>query len=252
MDVSSSGGGTIETNQDTPSSYPFTLTISSGESVHLEAVPSSGYRFDNWSGSLSGTTNPATIVMSCNKKITANFSQIMHNLTIKVSGNGTTAPMPGDHDYAEGAKVNITANPAGGWQFVEWIGEVSDPTKASTTVTMDSDKTIIASLSNITHILTIRISGSGSTTPSAGSHAYSKGTLVNIEAIPDSGWQFDSWNGDVAAADFTTTIVTMVSDRTLTANFSKAKAGWWPFGGIVTFAIIIGLIIWFVMRSRPA
>ncbi len=81
MVVSPSGNGTVKVEQTVPSSYPATFTFNNGTEVHLEAVPASGYLFDNWSGGLSGTTNPTTIVIDCNKSITANFSQI----TIQVS-----------------------------------------------------------------------------------------------------------------------------------------------------------------------
>ena len=179
MDVSPSVGGIIEVNGVTLSSYPATSTFTSRSSVRLEAVPAPGYNFNNWTEDLSGTTNPTTIVIDCNKKITANFSRIMHTLTM-------------------------------------------------------------------------RVDGSGSTTPAVGNHSYGEGTVVDISATPDSGWQFNSWSGDVADLGLATTTVTMASDRTLTANFSKVKTGWWLFGGIVTGALIIGLIIWLAVRSRTA
>jgi uncharacterized repeat protein (TIGR02543 family) len=44
--------------------------------VTLTANPDSGWQFDNWSGDLSGSTNPTTITMTSNKTVTANFSEI--------------------------------------------------------------------------------------------------------------------------------------------------------------------------------
>lgn len=149
MDVKPSGGGTVEVEQTAPSSYPNTLSFRNGASVRLKAVPSSGYRFDNWSGDLSGTTNPATIVIDCNKKITANFSQIMHTLTMQVNGSGSATPAVGTHSYSEGTVVSLTATPDSGWQFRSWIGDVTDPYSSTITVTMDSDKTFIANFSQV-------------------------------------------------------------------------------------------------------
>ena len=252
MDVSPSGGGTVEVDQTVASSFPVILSFSNGTSVRLKAVPASGYDFNNWSRDLSGTKNPTTIVIGCNKKITANFSQIMHNLTMRISGNGTTAPTLGDYDYVEGTVVNITANPDGGWRFERWIGEVSNPNAASTTLTMDSDKTITASFSNIMHTLTIRTNGSGSTSPTAGTHSHSEGTVVNIEAIPDSGWQFDSWSGGVADPSLATITLIMDSDKLVTATYSQVKPSWWLTGGIIAGIIIIGVIAWWAVRSRKA
>ena len=76
MDVSPSGDSTVKVEQAAPSSYPFTYNFDSGTSVTVEAVPASGHLFKNWGGDLSGTDNPTTIVMDCDKSITANFSQI--------------------------------------------------------------------------------------------------------------------------------------------------------------------------------
>ena len=44
-----------------------------GTVVTVTAVPSIGYGFSNWSGTLSGILNPATITMSEDKSLTANF-----------------------------------------------------------------------------------------------------------------------------------------------------------------------------------
>jgi uncharacterized repeat protein (TIGR02543 family) len=79
VDVSPSVGGILELNEAAQPSYPVTSTFISGESVYLKAMPVSGYRFNNWTGDLSGTTNPTSIVIDCNKKITANFSKVKTN-----------------------------------------------------------------------------------------------------------------------------------------------------------------------------
>ena len=73
MDVSPSHG-IVKVNQITPSSYPFEYTFDSDTEVSLEAVPAFGYVFKGWDGDLSGTTNPNTIKMDCDKDITADFS----------------------------------------------------------------------------------------------------------------------------------------------------------------------------------
>jgi uncharacterized repeat protein (TIGR02543 family) len=102
------------------------------------------------------------------------------------------------------------------------------------------------------HTLTMQVNGSGSTTPAVGTHSYSGETLINITATPDSGWQFDSWMGDVGDPDSATTTVTIDSDKTFTANFSQVKPNWWLVGSISASVIIIGVIIWLAVRNRMA
>ena len=148
MDVSPSGSGIVEVNETTPSSYPSASTFSNGTSVQLRAVSAPDYVFGNWSGDLSGTTNPAATVIDCNKKITANFLRIMHTtLTIEVNGSGSTSPVVGNHSYEEGTAVGIIANPDIGWQFDSWAGDVAGPDSPNTIVVMDSAKTITANFS---------------------------------------------------------------------------------------------------------
>ena len=45
------------------------------ESVSLTATAKSGWKFANWSGDLSGNTNPAVITMDANKSVTAVFTK---------------------------------------------------------------------------------------------------------------------------------------------------------------------------------
>jgi len=144
-----------------------------------------------------------------------------------VSGSGTTTPAVGAHDYTAGTVVNITATPAGGWQFGSWTGAVAAPTSATTTVTMNADKTVTANFSEIpptTYTLTMAVSGSGTTTPAVGAHDYTAGTVVNITATPAGGWQFGSWTGAVAAPTSATTTVTVDAAKTVTANFELIPA----------------------------
>ena len=66
-----------------------------------------------------------------------------YTLTISVSGQGDTSPSPGTHPYNEGEQVTITATADPGWEFDHWGGDASG-TSPSMTITMDSDKSVIA------------------------------------------------------------------------------------------------------------
>ncbi|GAA0890459.1 glycoside hydrolase family 9 protein [Fulvivirga kasyanovii] len=55
--------------------------------VTLTALPVAGYVFTGWSGDLSGTANPATIVMTTNKTVTATFEE-------ESGGNTCDSPTP--------------------------------------------------------------------------------------------------------------------------------------------------------------
>ena len=55
-----------------PGRRPFALN----QPISLEAVPATGYVFSNWSGDVTGTTNPTSLVMDCDKTVTATFKPI--------------------------------------------------------------------------------------------------------------------------------------------------------------------------------
>ncbi|MFC2038939.1 hypothetical protein ACFLUG_04120 [Chloroflexota bacterium] len=55
-------------------SLPYTLDFESGALIAVEASPRFGYAFKNWSGDLTGNTNPAAVLMECERKITATFA----------------------------------------------------------------------------------------------------------------------------------------------------------------------------------
>ena len=61
--------GSITANPTSADGY-----YTSGRSVQLTASANSGFRFANWSGDLSGSSNPATLVVNAPRTVTANFS----------------------------------------------------------------------------------------------------------------------------------------------------------------------------------
>jgi hypothetical protein len=74
--------------------------------------------------------------------------------------------------------------------------------------------------------LSLQVNGNGSIEPTAGTYEYYEGDMVNIIAVPDDGWQFDRWNGNVADPLSTSTTISMTSDETVTATFSQIETVW--------------------------
>jgi hypothetical protein len=60
-------------------------TYAAGTNLTLTATPDSGWQFDNWSGGLTGSTNPATITVNSNMTITANFSEVGTTGTVGIT-----------------------------------------------------------------------------------------------------------------------------------------------------------------------
>jgi len=195
-----------------------------GTVVSIEAQAAAGYRFSGWTGPVADAASAATTVtMDSDKTVTANFTrQYTLNISVLPAGSGTTFPSAGQHAYDAGTVVGIEVQAAAGYRFSGWTGPVANAASAATTVTMDSDKTVTA---NFTRQYTLNISvlpaGSGTTLPSVGQHAYDAGEVVSIEAQAAAGYRFSGWTGPVADAGSATTTVTMNSDKTVTANFTR-------------------------------
>jgi len=63
-------------------------------------------------------------------------------------------------------------------------------------------------------------STNGSVNPSGGT--YEEGTIVTLTAIPDAGFEFSSWSGDISGT-VNPVGITMSSDKLITANFVEAE-----------------------------
>jgi len=57
---------------------------------------------------------------------------------------GEITPIAGVHHFASGSEVTLTAVPKPGYQFVHWLGDVSDPRASSTIVYLNKPKVIVA------------------------------------------------------------------------------------------------------------
>ena len=203
-------------------------TYPEDEVVAITATPNAGYEFDHWTGDVADpNVASTTVTMDGDKTVTAHFSllPVTYELTMAVdpAGGGTTNPAVGVHPYEEGAVVTISATPNAGYEFDHWTGDVADPNSASTTVTMDGDKTVTAHfvLLPVTYDLTMAVdpAGSGATDPAAGVHTYSEGEVVAITATPNAGYEFDHWTGAVADPNAASTTVMMDGNKTITAHF---------------------------------
>lgn len=114
LTIEASDGGTT---QPPPGTYRHVK----GTTVQVTAIPDANYRFANWSGDASGTSNPITILMDRYKTIKANFIR-QYSLTIEADAGGTTTPSPGTYKYDTGTTVQVTAMPNDYYIFNNWTG----------------------------------------------------------------------------------------------------------------------------------
>jgi pectate lyase len=180
LNVTATNGGII-----TKSPARTNNTYFEGELITLLAQNLPALRFDNWSGDLTGSVNPATVAMNGNKTITGNFSAVpTYKLNVVVNGIGNvTLSSPGG-EYPENTVVTLTANSVLGSTFTGYSGSITS-TNAVSTITMNSVKNVTASFSsaytfnfeNVTGFAAA--SGDGFTTPTKGGQCAPDSVFIN-------------------------------------------------------------------------
>jgi len=128
VDVSPAGKGTVKANGVTLTGYPNTTNWTTGDNVTLEAVAVAGWAFLNWTGNLTGSTNPTNITMDSDKNVTAHFTELPPALNVtpilltfsaNVGGNVTNKTL----QICNGGggilnwTANITYSAVTGWTF---------------------------------------------------------------------------------------------------------------------------------------
>jgi len=189
-----------------------------GTNVTLTATPTIGWSFDHWSGDASGTANPITVNMTSDKTVTATFIQDTYVLDVSTVGSGSVN-LNTSGPYYYGDVVELTAVPDVGWSFQSWSGDLLGSVNP-TTIVIDGNKTVTATFTQNVYTLTTTVIGSGSVIrDDPGPYHY--GDTVELTAVPNAGWSFDHWGGDLSGSTNPDTIQ-MIGDKDVTATFTPS------------------------------
>ncbi|MBK9291506.1 MAG: choice-of-anchor J domain-containing protein [Bacteroidetes bacterium] len=207
------------------------------QQVAVDAIPNTGYEFVNWTdgnGNVVSTVAANTITMPASDlTLTANFALINYTLTL-VANPTAGGTVTGAGVYTFGQQVAVDAIPNEGYSFVNWTdsnGNVVSTQPANVITMPASDLTLTANfaLNNYTLTLVANPAAGGTVT---GGGTYPFGTVVAVDAIPNSGWEFVNWtdaNGNVVSTQPANNITIPASDLTLTANFELTYVAPFPF-----------------------
>ncbi len=196
-----------------------------GTEVSLTAEPAEGWLFEQWTGDATGSDTEIVITMDSDKSITASFKLERYTVTFFVS----------DFEGAvEGALVGFAGeeretDAQGKVEFYEITPGNKDYTitklgyeDLAGNVIVDSDKTVDIVLVGKTYELTTLVSGDGSISRSIEKERYNHGEIVELTAIPASGWNFNGWTGDLEGS-LNPTSITMDGDKSVTAHFLEHR-----------------------------
>ena len=122
-----------------------------GTRVTLTAQANPGYRFERWSGDVSGTQPSVTLTMDSAKRVVAHFAKVVvvkrYRLEVSVEPEGAgkvvLSPSQPAEGYEAGTEVNLTAVANPGYRFEKWAGDASG-IESCVVLVMDGDKKVTA------------------------------------------------------------------------------------------------------------
>jgi uncharacterized repeat protein (TIGR02543 family) len=193
--------------------------------------PNSGYSPSDTFQALSGLIKNTKYYWRVNAVVSGNpgnwatdsFTTIStYTLTMSAGTGGTVSPS-GDTTVDYGVTTSISATPATGYAFVNWMvtsgtATIVNPSSASTTVTLTSENaTVTATFAIKTYTLTTSATN-GSITKNPDATSYDSNTVVSLTATPATGFEFTGWSGDVSGTTNSLSVI-MDGDKNITADF---------------------------------
>jgi len=146
----------------------------------------------------------------------------VYQLTTTVEPSEAGSVTPANAEAEEGDSIQITADSNEHWVFDRWSGDYSGNDNPAS-ILMDVDKSVTAIFVKQDYPLTINKEGEGSVSQQViqpKTTEYPHGTLVELTAEPDEGWEFNEWSGN-ANGDENPINITVEGETTVTANFER-------------------------------
>lgn len=161
--------------------------------------------------SQEGETDPITLI-----------SVPLYTLSVTNNGGGGSVALnPPSGPYLSNTVVNLTATPASGWSFLQWLGDLSG-TNPVASVTMTRNRTVKAIFGTT---LNTTVAGSGSVVLNPPGRLYPYGTIVWLSGIPLPGNYFGVW-GNAASGNVNPLAFTVTNaNPTVSSLFAAVPAG---------------------------
>ncbi len=211
------GSGTISLN---PTNGPFF----SNSVVTVTATASAYWAFDHWTGDVSGSQNPLTVIVDGPLNIQADFVQAAYPLTVGTLGGGTVsvngqAIVPATY-YTNGSVVTLAATAGSGWTFLGWQGSTNSLSNPlSVTITQTNNLQAIFG----TVVATNAVGGGRIVLNQTNPVPY--GTILTASAVPAAGNFFVIWSGAAGGTNAPVTVVVTNGNPTINALFSTLPNG---------------------------
>ncbi|MBL7094327.1 PKD domain-containing protein [candidate division KSB1 bacterium] len=208
------------------------------------AAPSVNYRFDHWSGDMSGNSNPVTFLMNSSKSLIANFIETDHIMTSPTSIDGPSTAVVGEllnfstsgatssqghnieyqFDWGDG---NISAWTTGTSDHIYYsIGTMAVRARARSETDISAvsswSESVTTVVSGLNLTVTIVPSNAGQVTKNPAQTEYAYGDTVTLTPEANTGYFFTSWSGNFSGNDNPAKIV-IDANKSVTATFGTTS-----------------------------
>lgn len=192
-----------------------------GGEITLNAIPDENWEFHGWSGDITSSERNVTFNIDKNMNITATFEEKQFGVSVEIEGEGDVEITPDKELYDYGDLVSFAASPEDGWTFEGWSGYIESDDNPLL-VQIEEDIALNALFIKDEFPVNIEIFGNGSVEKQPDKNTYYENEEVQITAIPDAGWTFESWGGDINSTQIEIN-VTVDSTKNYSANFIQNK-----------------------------
>jgi hypothetical protein len=142
-------------------------------------------------------------------------------LAATTPGGGSITISPGGLLYQSNSIVRLTATPAAGWTFLQWLGD-GNGAGATNTLVMDRDKCVQAVFGTT---LNRAVSGDGSVLFDAVADHYPFGYVATLTAVPNGTNYFGVWGNAASGTNNPLRFTVTNANPTVSSLFAPLAAG---------------------------
>ena len=180
-----------------------------GDTVTIEAIPNIGCEFLYWNDSI--TDNPRDVVITQDSTFIAHFGMIDYTVTASVEPD-SSGTIIGGGVFHYGDTITLEVVPNAGFAFEMWNDSIVDNPRD---IIVTQDSAFVAHLVPLQYLIETQVIPEGTGTVTGGG-LYTYGDTIQLEAIPNLGFEFMTWGDD--NNDNPRTIV-VTESQTFTATF---------------------------------
>lgn len=191
--------------------------VHGSDAAAVRAVADVGYRFVSWSDASS--SNPRTDRdVQADRTVTASFAPLAYSV-VYTAGAGGAITGADSQTVAHGADAtSVTATPDTGYAFTAWSdGSTANP---RTDIGLSGPISVSATFTALTYTVSYSAGSGGSLSGTAVQSVMHGNGTTAVTAVPDPGYEFDSWSDGSTANPRSEAAVT--ADLAVTALFALA------------------------------